>query len=115
MIEEEKKNAVATRRRSSNGQLDAGALLNALVAVKDGDFTTRLPLDWTGVNGKIADAFNEIVAQEEKFAQEIERASRIVGQEGKLSHRIAMGRVSGGWSAKVDALNNLIADTAWPV
>lgn len=31
----------------ANGQLDARALLNALVAAKNGDFSVRLPLHWT--------------------------------------------------------------------
>jgi len=100
---------------STNGQLDPRALLTALVAVKNGDFSTRLPTDWTGVNGKIADAFNDIVALEEKLALEIDRASRVVGQEGRLSHRVSMGRVSGGWSTQAESLNTLIGDLAWPV
>src|SRR5262245_37788480 len=37
-------------------------LLRALQAVRDGDFSVRLPGDWTGLEGKIADTFNEIVA-----------------------------------------------------
>jgi hypothetical protein len=34
-------------------------LLSVLLAYKSGDFSVRLPSDWTGVPGKIADAFNE--------------------------------------------------------
>ena len=34
-------------------------LLEALVGLKNGDFSVRLPVDWVGVDGKIADAFNE--------------------------------------------------------
>ena len=37
-----------------------GQLLSALLAYKAGDFCVRLPSDWTGVPGKIADAFNEV-------------------------------------------------------
>ena len=33
-----------------------------LQAMRDGDFSVRLPGDWTGLEGKIADTFNEIVA-----------------------------------------------------
>ncbi len=34
---------------------DAGALLlQVLARVKEGDFAARLPLDWTGVPGKVA-------------------------------------------------------------
>src|SRR5258708_35250859 len=59
-------------------------LLVALLSLRDGDFTVRLPPDWTGVNGKIADAFNEIAAVSERRARETARVSRAVGKEGKL-------------------------------
>ena len=39
-----------------------GELLQALQAVRDGDFSVRLPGDWVGLEGKIADTFNDIVA-----------------------------------------------------
>ncbi len=41
---------------------DRRALLAALQAVAEGDFSVRLPGDWTGLDGKIADRFNDIVA-----------------------------------------------------
>ena len=34
-------------------------LLQALEAVRNGDFSARLPQDWTGLEGKIADRFND--------------------------------------------------------
>jgi hypothetical protein len=36
------------------------ALLNALATLKSGDFSVRLPLDWVGIAGKVADTFNEV-------------------------------------------------------
>ena len=47
----------------------------------------RLPVDWTGVAGKVADAFNEVVELNERMAGELARLSRVVGKEGKLSQR----------------------------
>jgi len=38
--------------------LDSRLLLNALVALRKGDFSVRLPSDLTGLNGKIADTLN---------------------------------------------------------
>ena len=49
---------------------DLRDLLRALQAVRDGDFTVRLPGDWTGLEGKIADTFNEIVGANQKIAAE---------------------------------------------
>src|SRR5689334_22058840 len=41
---------------------DLHQMLHALQAVRIGDFSVRLPGDRTGLTGKIADTFNEIVA-----------------------------------------------------
>ena len=42
--------------------IDLKKLLRALQSVRDGDFSVRLPSDQTGIGGKIADTFNEIIA-----------------------------------------------------
>jgi CheY-like chemotaxis protein/HAMP domain-containing protein len=99
----------------SKGGLDPNLLLSVLTAAKNGDFSVRLPLDWTGVNGKVADTFNEIMDLNQRMSTEIEKMSRTVGREGKLSQRINMGRIDGGWAASVDGLNNLITDLTFPI
>ena len=35
--------------------VDGKVLLGVLAQVKGGDFTARMPLEWTGVAGKVAD------------------------------------------------------------
>ncbi len=42
-------------------ELDARLMLSVLAQVKAGDFSARMPLDWTGVAGKVADDLNEII------------------------------------------------------
>lgn len=64
---------------------DTKLLLQTLTAVKNGDFTARLPVEWTGLNGKIADVFNDIIDLNERLAKETERASKVVGKEGKIA------------------------------
>ena len=63
--------------------LDLRKLLRALQAVRDGDFSVRLPSDQTGLAGKIADTFNEIVNSNQRLARELERAGQIVGKDGR--------------------------------
>ena len=65
--------------------LDTRQLLHVLTAVKRGDFSSRMPLDKTGVAGKIADALNEIIDVNERILKEYERISVTVGKEGKLT------------------------------
>jgi hypothetical protein len=75
--------------------IDTRALLTALSALRKGDFSVRLPLDWTGVAGKVADTFNEVIELNERMADELERISRVVGKEGKINERVTLGAVSG--------------------
>ncbi len=89
-------------------------LLTAMLAFRDGDFAARLPADLVGINGKIADAFNELVAVSGRRAQETARVSRAVGREGKLKQRMTVAGVTGGWASEVAAINMLIDDLVWP-
>ncbi|HZA36436.1 MAG TPA: HAMP domain-containing protein, partial [Vicinamibacterales bacterium] len=90
------------------------ALLSAMLSFRAGDFAARMPADLLGVEGKIADAFNDVVALSERRAQETARVSRAVGKEGKLRQRMTVPGVVGGWSSEVEAINTLIDDLVWP-
>ncbi len=94
--------------------IDERVLLAALTALKRGDFSARLPADWRGLSGRIADAFNEVVELNDSLAAELERVSRVVGKEGKTADRASLGRVSGAWAASVGSVNALITDMALP-
>ena len=93
---------------------EMSALLNALLSLKKGKPGVRLPAEWTGVAGKVADAFNEVVELNERMAGELARLSRVVGKEGKLSQRASYGDVSGFWQESVDSVNDLIDDLVHP-
>src|SRR5262247_1392311 len=94
--------------------LNTKALLKALVAFKKGDFSVRLPGEWTGEAGKIADTFNDIIELSDKTAKELEHVSRVVGKEGKITHRAAVPAAAGSWLRLVDSTNLLIDDLARP-
>ena len=95
-------------RASSDGSRDNGLdaresqlrqILTALVAFRDGDFSARLPADWGGIDGRIADAFNQTIAQEDRIAREISRVSVMVGKEGRLKQRLTLPAATGEWRA----------------
>jgi methyl-accepting chemotaxis protein len=94
--------------------LDAPQVLAALTALKRGDFSVRLPADWTGVGGKIADTLNDVIELNQRLAREIDRVSHVVGKEGKINERLSLGDVSGSWASKVNAVNTLIDDLGRP-
>ena len=45
----------------TDNTLDAAAFLSVLAQVRQGDFTARMPLDWTGAAGKVADSLNDVI------------------------------------------------------
>src|SRR5260221_11332921 len=97
---------------TSSGEMTA--LLNALVALKKGKPGVRLPVEWTGIAGKVADAFNDVVELNERMSSDLARMSQGVGKEGKLSQRLSVGEVSGFWSESVKSVNALIDDLVHP-
>ncbi|PYJ40045.1 MAG: hybrid sensor histidine kinase/response regulator, partial [Verrucomicrobia bacterium] len=102
-------------RSSLNGnELDAKRLLTALVAFKRGDFSARLPDDWTGVAGKIADVFNELIRTNKRMTHELERIRRVVGKEGRITQRASLGDVSDSWARAIGSINDLIGDLVHP-
>ncbi|WP_341913458.1 HAMP domain-containing protein [Polaromonas sp. YR568] len=88
--------------------------LSALVALRKGDATAALPQDWTGLPGKLADAFNDVVAENVSMAEEVARLSRVVGKEGKLRERARVPNASGFWRESAESINSLIADLVHP-
>ncbi len=94
--------------------LDLNQLLRTLNAVKQGDFSARMPIDHTGVAGKIADTLNDIIDQNERMAAELQRIGNVVGKEGKISDRASLGDVRGSWSDCVTSVNTLITDLVQP-
>ncbi len=89
-------------------------LLASLLRFREGDFSARLPAFVTGVDGKIADVFNEILAMSERRAAEVARVCRVVGKEGKLKQRLHVPGVVGGWADEIAGLNTLLDDLVWP-
>ena len=107
-------NGYAYGESRTDGHINPLQLLTALTALKKGDFSVRLPLDWNGMAGKIADAFNDVVQQNERMANELARMSRVVGKEGKISERASIGDVGGSWANSIKSINALVSDLVHP-
>ncbi|USX16906.1 response regulator [Oxalobacteraceae bacterium OTU3CAMAD1] len=95
-------------------QLDLKILLATLMALKKGDFSARMPSDWTGMSGKIADTLNEIIETKEKMVHVVTDVSRVVGREGRLTQRAQVPNMAGGWATIISAVNALIDDLVRP-
>ena len=105
---------IAPKREVSNA-LGRRRLLAALRAFRRGDFDVRLPLDLPGVDGEIAEAFNDCIELNASLGRELERVSTVVGREGRIAQRASLGAVGGGWLGYVSSVNALIADLTQPM
>ena len=99
---------------ASIDRVDANQLLHALTRYRRGDFTARLPVDRTGLAGKIYDTFNDIIEQNHKLTSELQRISTVVGKAGNVRQRALLPGATGGWARSIDALNTLVHDMVQP-
>ena len=94
--------------------LDLRQLLAVLVAIKQGNFAARMPIDLTGIAGKIADVLNEIIELNGQLVSELLRVRKEVGQDGRIQERADLSRATGDWSTAIGAVNDLITDMTRP-
>jgi HAMP domain-containing protein/signal transduction histidine kinase/CheY-like chemotaxis protein len=90
------------------------AVLQGLIALRRGQVGMRLPMEWTGLAGKVADAYNEVMEMNERMAEGLGRLSRSVGKEGRISQRLTLGDTEGFWRESIDYVNDLIDDLVHP-
>jgi HAMP domain-containing protein/signal transduction histidine kinase len=109
-----KKTRPQNRPQTNGNDLDTGQLLAALMAFKRGDFSARLPEDWIGVPGKIADTFNTVIETNQRMARELERIGRVVGTEGRITQRASIGEVTNSWAEAIGSINDLVGDLVRP-
>ena len=90
-------------------------LLEALQAMRGGDFSIRMASYQAGTMGKIADAFNEIIAGNARMASQLDRVGNVLGREGKTRQRVRLGISGGAWGEMEASINTLIDDLLWPM
>src|SRR5256885_145795 len=103
----------ATRSRNGADAIDSKVALRVLASVQRGDFSARMPSDWSGSTGKVAAAINDIIESNQHLEREIRRVSRNVGKEGQVK-RAAAAHTGGAWGTTLDAVNDLVEDLAQP-
>jgi len=110
-LAKENGNSVALGEASS---ADLGAILASLQTMRNGDFSVRLPGSWTGLAGKIADTFNEIVSANQQMAEELKRVGQVVGKEGRTRERTKFHESRGSWGEMETSVNTLVEDLLRP-
>src|SRR5882757_3686037 len=100
--------------QSTSQSNDLALILASLQTMRDGDFSVRLPVAWIGLEGKIADTFNDIAAANEQMAGELNRVGQAVGKEGKTRERTRFQQSRGSWGKMEASVNALVEDLLRP-
>ncbi|MDG4827899.1 HAMP domain-containing protein [Solwaraspora sp. WMMD1047] len=107
------KQTATVDRSASDEAVALGELTEALRRVSRGDLKVRLPRR-SGIAGEAADAFNEVVALQERQSLDVRKISRIVGRDGRLTERLDEEGLDGAWAEGQRAINSLIDDLGRP-
>jgi HAMP domain-containing protein/signal transduction histidine kinase/DNA-binding response OmpR family regulator len=109
-----------SKRKNGNNHPESDSselavILETLLSVRNGDFSVRLPVVWTGLTGRIADTFNEIVAANQQMALELRRLGQTLGKEGKIRERVRFNMPNGAWGEMEGSVNTLTEDLLRPI
>jgi HAMP domain-containing protein/signal transduction histidine kinase/DNA-binding response OmpR family regulator len=94
---------------------DLKELLDVANAVKNGNFTARVPIDRLGIAGKIGDTLNDIAAANQQMSEQLHQIGQSVGRRGKTRHRIKLASANGAWGGMEASVNYLIDDLLFPI
>ena len=99
---------------AAHSDADLHALLQALRAAREGDFTVHLRATEDDVLGEIFTALNDVVAMNARMADDLSGIARVVGREGKMTERLVLGGATGSWKSSIEAVNSLTDDLVRP-
>jgi len=100
-------------KKAAADTIEPRVMISVLTAVKRGDFTARLPANWTGSAGKVASALNEVIESNQQLDRVLQRLGKRVGKEGQI-RRAALGDAGGAWATTLESVNDLIDDLLRP-
>ncbi|HEX3993109.1 MAG TPA: HAMP domain-containing protein, partial [Acetobacteraceae bacterium] len=106
--------ALGSQDRGEAPGLNFPRFLEALQLVRAGDFSVRLPSTEGGLAGRMAETFNDIVAANQRMAQQLEHVGEVVGRGGMTRTRVRFSLSNGAWGDMEQSVNTLLDDLVWP-
>ena len=94
--------------QAGTNALDRREILAGLRSLRRGEFQVRLRQDVTGVDGQIAEVFNELAQTAQSFEEEAELMRVAIARHGRTRHRMKPSRVRGGWAHMASAMNQVV-------
>jgi HAMP domain-containing protein/signal transduction histidine kinase/ActR/RegA family two-component response regulator len=114
-----KKKMISTHDGSvivSNDKDQMRQILQMVKGIRSGDFSVRIDINFNdSIVADIAEVLNDINEMNSTMSEEFVRVGKIVGKEGKMTERVAIGSVKGAWLTNVESVNSLIGDLVQPI
>ncbi|KAB2345229.1 HAMP domain-containing protein [Actinomadura rudentiformis] len=95
-------------QRLPDGETALRSLLEALRALRDGDFRQRYKAPQDGTLAEIGEVLEQILDRNRHLSDELTRVCRNVTREGRLDERLAAGPGSGRWTSTIESANTLL-------
>src|SRR5262245_19751631 len=86
---------------------------DALDRITTGDLRVRLR-GRAGLAGEVVDRFNRLVDLKLRQTRDLQRISRVIGREGRMTERLDEEGYEGAWLDRIRAVNSLIDDLGRP-
>ncbi len=98
---------MTTTAEEQRHDMDLAQLHDALLRLRNGDFSARLPADWKYRGGMVARVFNSLAEMLETLSQEFIRVADETGKQGYLGGQAEVFGISGRWREMYDSLNHM--------
>jgi methyl-accepting chemotaxis protein len=90
-----------------NPDVDLEQLHDALLRLRTGDFSARLPTTWEHRAGMVARVFNSLAEMLETLSREFIRVTDETGKQSYLGAQAQVNDVTGRWGEMVASLNDM--------
>jgi serine/threonine protein kinase len=92
---------------SADEPLDIHRLYDFVSALREGDFSSRLPTGQAGRTGEVTRQLNALARQLAAITSEVTRVSQEITCQGRLGGWVDVVPQSGDWKPMIDAVNSL--------
>ncbi|MBV9866922.1 MAG: HAMP domain-containing protein [Abitibacteriaceae bacterium] len=82
-------------------------LLEALAAIRQGDFSAQMSTSQSGMAGEVAESVNALVDQLQKFAVDVSRLAATTSVQGNFGAQMSSAGATGIWKDLTDNLNHM--------
>lgn len=98
---------MSTTAVDQNAELDLRQLYDAVLKLRNGDFSVRLPEARSEPAGMVARTFNSMVEMLETLAKELIRVATETGKQSYLGAQAEVNGAAGRWNEMVTSLNDM--------